>query len=146
MPSRFRKGEGQSGWNYNSHGHPTAGVETMARIERHAAQIGDPLDVACGQRPGVIGDKPKARLERTRGSDEAIVSVDPAGQYNLLASQGPLDAEDVGTDPPARLSAGEPGQGEAYVIGQGINRRWESDGRRPGRSDPVWSRTGENPP
>ena len=26
-----------------------------------------------------------------RGSDEAIVSDDPEGQHNLLASQGPLD-------------------------------------------------------
>ena len=27
----------------------------------------------------------------SRGSDEAIVSDDPEGQHNLLASQGPLD-------------------------------------------------------
>ena len=28
---------------------------------------------------------------RTRGADEVIVSDDPAGQHNPLASQGPLD-------------------------------------------------------
>ena len=29
--------------------------------------------------------------DETRASDEAIVSNDPAGQHNPLASQGPLD-------------------------------------------------------
>ncbi len=32
-----------------------------------------------------------SRRERARGSDEAIVSFDPMGQHNPLASQGPLD-------------------------------------------------------
>jgi len=65
--------------------------------ERHAEQIGEPLDTSpykvVGQRPIVVIDK---SMGGSRVSDEAVVSDDPMGQHNPLASQGPLDWSAVG--------------------------------------------------
>ena len=51
-------------------------------------------------------DREKIRCTKTnksaevlRDSDEAIVSDDPVGQYNPLASQGPLDWSVLARDP-----------------------------------------------
>ena len=69
-----------------------AGVRTMARKNRHVEQIGEPLwsspDRAIGHRP--TRTKQISRWEDRRVSDEVIVSIDPMGQHNPLASQGPL--------------------------------------------------------
>jgi hypothetical protein len=51
-------------------------------------KVGNLSTSAARRRPA---DEDISQQERPRGSDEAIVSVDPAGQHNLLASQGPLD-------------------------------------------------------
>jgi hypothetical protein len=48
----------------------------------------------------------------TSGSDEAIVSVDPAGQHNRPVSQGPLD-ERVRSADPANMPYGATGFGRA---------------------------------
>ncbi len=39
---------------------------------------------------GLVSELISCRVE-ARGADEVVVSVDPAGQHNPLASQGPLD-------------------------------------------------------
>ena len=62
------------------------GVLGMACTERHAAQIGDPLAATV-----VVRTKQISRTTAASGSDEAIVSIEPTGQHNRLASQGPLD-------------------------------------------------------
>jgi hypothetical protein len=66
------------------------GVLGMACTERHAAQIGDPLVAIDVERTKQI-----SRSKGASGSDVAIVSTDPAGQHNPLASQGPLDGNCV---------------------------------------------------
>ncbi len=71
----------------------SAGVREMAWRERHAEQIGEPL---TSSPYGTVGRRPTrtkkiSRWEDLRVSDEAIVSTDPKGQHNPLASQGPLD-------------------------------------------------------
>jgi len=76
-----------------------AGVRTMARKNRHAKQIGEPLwsrpDRANGHRP--TRTKKISRWEDRRVSDEVVVSVDPMGQHNPLVSQGPLGRVAVST-------------------------------------------------
>ena len=71
----------------------SAGVREMAWRERHAEQIGEPLTSSpyrtVGQRP--TRTKKISRWEDLRVSDEAILGIDPKGQHNPLASQGPLD-------------------------------------------------------
>ena len=74
----------------------STGVLGMACTERHATQIGDPLAAI-----DVVRTKQISRTAVASGSDEAIVSTDPAGQHNRLASQGPLD-ENVREIAPAR--------------------------------------------
>jgi len=71
----------------------SAGVREMAWRERHAEQIGEPLTSSPN---GTVGRRPTrtkkiSRWKDLRVSDEAIVSTDPKGQHNPLASQGPLD-------------------------------------------------------
>jgi len=71
----------------------STGVRAMARRERHAEEIGEPLGTTpcwlAWQRPAWT--KEISRREGPRVSDEAIVSMDLGGQHNLPASQGPLD-------------------------------------------------------
>jgi hypothetical protein len=59
-------------------------------------KVGTLSALADRQRPA---DEYISRQEKPRGSDEAIVSDDPAGQHNLLASQGPLDRIALGRGP-----------------------------------------------
>jgi hypothetical protein len=82
----------------------STGVLGMAGMKRHTAQIGDPLGATCPLRAKKI-----SRKGATSGSDEAIVSDDPAGQHNQRVSQGPLD-ESVHGDFPATLRASATGE------------------------------------
>jgi hypothetical protein len=52
------------------------------------SKVGNLSTLAGRQRPA---DEYISQKERLRDSDEAVVSDDPAGQHNPLASQGPLD-------------------------------------------------------
>jgi hypothetical protein len=76
-----------------------------------------------------------SRRERARASDEAIVSDDPAGQHNPLASQGPLDRSVRGN--PARLhSAGGPtGASGPSELWSRISNRPDERVRRSRRED-----------
>ena len=90
MPSRCRYGEGYHGRRSNNQ-EQASGPPGYGR--RHGekdtqSKLGNLSVLAEWQRPAV---EYISRRERPRGSDEAIVSDDLAGQYNLLASQGPLD-------------------------------------------------------
>ena len=55
-----------------------------------------------------------SRRKYLRDSDAAIVSVDPVGHYNPLASQGPLDWNVLAMDPAilSERTIGEPAEGE----------------------------------
>jgi hypothetical protein len=82
-------GEGQRGWKYNSRrpsDPPGHGRRHGKKDEQSKAGISGPWPQ--GKDPTA---KNISRRERTRASDEAIASEDPAGQNNPLASQGPLD-------------------------------------------------------
>jgi hypothetical protein len=63
----------------------SAGVRPMARKQGQADKSWDPLS-----RQVSTGRRTISRWKRGRGADEAVVSDDPAGQYNPQASQGPL--------------------------------------------------------
>ena len=90
MPSRCRYGEGYYGRRSNNQeqasGPPGYGRRHGEKDMR--SKLGNLSVLAPRQRPA---DEYISRRERPRGSDEAIVSDDLAGQYNPLASQGPLD-------------------------------------------------------
>ena len=59
-----------------------------------------------------------SRRKFLRDSDAAIVSDDPAGHYNPLASQGPLDWIVLAMDPVilSESTAGVPAEGERWRI------------------------------
>ena len=59
----------------------------------------------------------------SRGSDEAIVSDDPAGQHNPLASQGPLDGRVGVAGSRATLNR----KALERVIPLGITYSWERE-------------------
>ena len=70
------------------------GVREAARESSPAESIGEPVDSHF--KPIFLGcNRPRRESisggEGFRGSDEAVVSDDPSGQQNPLASQGPLD-------------------------------------------------------
>ena len=65
-----------------------------AREPSPAESIGEPLDSHL--KPIFLGcSRPRRESisggEESRGADEAVVSEDPPGQHNPMASQGPLD-------------------------------------------------------
>ncbi len=70
------------------------GVREAAREPSPAESIGEPLDSHL--KPIFLGcSSPRRETissgEGFRGAHEAVVSDDPSGQHNPMASQGPLD-------------------------------------------------------
>ncbi len=59
--------------------------------------------------------------EEFRGSDEAVVSNDPTGQHNPMASQGPLDGRVVGCWESCHIEPRGSRTGNPY----GITYSWE---------------------
>ena len=78
------------------------GVRTAARWNRHAEQIGEPLDSSPDKTVGQGSARTKqiSRRKGSRVSDEAVVSDDPVGQQNPPVSQGPLDRFAQAATPP----------------------------------------------
>ena len=83
-------GEGTAMCNRSVH----RGTEGGTEGKDMRSKLGSPSPYkVVGQRPIVVKDK---SMGGSRVSDEAVVSDDPMGQHNPLASQGPLDWSAVG--------------------------------------------------
>jgi len=115
MPSLYQEGEGQCAWRRISQEQPCGPPGYGRRHERTDTQ--SKLGNLSAAVPVVIGrkrlfeTKKISRREEPRGAHEAVVSRDPAGQHNPLASQGPLDesAQENGSRQAARMPFGATG-------------------------------------
>ena len=73
---------------------------------------GTTLDKTDGEKVRCTNTNKSAEVPRD--SDAAIVSIDPVGQHNPLASQGPLDWSVLAMDPVilSERTIGVPAEGE----------------------------------
>ncbi len=137
VPSLYREGEGQRGGRSNSQeqppGLPGYGRWHVGKAMR--SKLGS-LSSAAQTRPSgkdPVGEDITSG-EWVRVSDEAVVSRDPAGQHNPLASQGPLDGSVLGS-----RRANLPGMGHSEGkrgLGPRISR-WGTGGMRASRLSPL---------
>ena len=102
VPSLCRKGEGQCRGRRNSRQQPP-GLPGYGRWHVGTAMRSKLGKLSSPAQTRPSGKDPAGECitsgEGARVSDEAIVSRDPAGQHNPLASQGPLDGSVLGSDP-----------------------------------------------